>query len=114
MLAHAFLTALRFQSQSEEPRPTVTQETKTDAPHPTDSMSQNFDRLQTLEGADNLAVMVPLSVAEVRRLFWFLLADQSLSLAFHLAWSFFRRAHQAVVRCCHFKRRLASLPHLQL
>ena len=51
MLAHAFLTALRFQSKSEEPRLTVTQETKTDAPHPTDSMSQNSDHLQTPEGA---------------------------------------------------------------
>jgi SRSO17 transposase len=114
MFAHAFLTALRIQSQSEEPQSTVTLETKTDTPHPTDSMSQDSDHLQTSEGADNLAVMVPLSVAEVRRLFWFLLAHQPLSLAFRLAWSFFRRAHQAGARFCHFKRRLASLPYLQL
>lgn len=113
MLAHAYLTALRVQSQSEEPRPTVTQETQTDAPHPTDSLSQDPDRLQTPEGAD-LAVMVPLSVAEVRRLFCFFLAHQPFSLAFRLGWSFFRRTHQAIAHLCHFKRRLASLPHLQL
>src|SRR5260370_23662701 len=68
MLAHAFLTALRVQSQSEEPRPTLAQETKMDAPHPTDSMSQNPDCLQTPEGAD-LPVMGPLIVAAVRRPF---------------------------------------------
>ena len=113
MLAHAFLTALRVQSQSEEPRPTVTQETQTDTPHPTDSMSQDPDHLQTPEGTD-LAVMVPLSVAEVRRLFCFFLTHQPLSLAFRLSWSFFRRTHQAIARLCHFKLRLASLPHLQL
>lgn len=109
MLAHAFLTALCAQSQSVEPRPAEVQMQLL----PNGCASQNPDRPQTPAG-DGLPVMVPLSVAEVRRLFWFLLAHQPLSLGFRLDWSFSRRAHQAVARLCHFKRRLASLPHLQL
>lgn len=84
-----------------------------DASYPPDSVPQDPDRLQKPEGID-LAVMVPLSMAEVRRLFIFFLAHQPLSLAFRLGWSFFRRTHQAIARLYHFKRRLASFPHLQL
>jgi hypothetical protein len=58
--------------------------------------------------------MVPLSVAEVRRLLCALLLSRSISFPFRLAWSFFRRTHQAIARRCHYKRRLATLPHLQL
>jgi hypothetical protein len=58
--------------------------------------------------------MVALSVAEVRRLFWALLLCKPVSFPFRLAWSFFRRTHQAMARRSHYKRRLAALPHLQL
>jgi hypothetical protein len=58
--------------------------------------------------------MVPLSVAEVRRLFCCLFLSRPISFPFRLAWSFFRRIHQAIARRCHDKRRLASLPHLPL
>jgi hypothetical protein len=58
--------------------------------------------------------MVPLSVAEVRRLFCSLFLSYPISFSFRLAWSFFRRIHQAIARYCHYKRRLATLPHLQL
>jgi hypothetical protein len=58
--------------------------------------------------------MVALSVAEVRRLFSALLLCKPVSFPFRLAWSFFRRTHQAMARRAHYKRRLAALPHLQL
>jgi hypothetical protein len=58
--------------------------------------------------------MVPLSMAEVRRLFFALLLCKPVSFLQRLAWSSFRRAHQAVARLCHYKRRLAVLPRLQL
>jgi len=51
--------------------------------------------------------MVPLSVPEIRRLFFSLVACKPLSARFRLAWSFFRRTHQAIARRCHYKRRLA-------
>jgi hypothetical protein len=58
--------------------------------------------------------MVPLSVPEVRRLFHYLVGMRPLSRVHRLAWSFWRRAHQAIARLCHYKRRLASVTQLQL
>ncbi len=74
---------------------------------------QDAGRVQTQAGADG-PVMVPLSVAEVRRLFFALLLCKPVSFLQRLAWSTFRRAHQAVARLCHYKRRMAVLPRLQL
>ena len=54
-------------------------------------------------------MMVPLSVPEVRRLFHYLVGQRPLSILHRLAWSFWRRAHQAIARLCHYKHRLASL-----
>jgi hypothetical protein len=51
--------------------------------------------------------MVPLSIPELRRLFFYLLEKPPLSWLFRLGWSFFRRTHQAIARRCHYKRRLA-------
>jgi hypothetical protein len=58
--------------------------------------------------------MVPLSVPEVRKLFHYLVDNRPLSAVHRLAWSFWRRAHQAIARLCHYKCRLASLTQLQL
>ena len=65
------------------------------------------ERVQTQAGV-GLPVMVPLSIPEIRRLFFYLLEKPPLARLFHLGWSFFRRTHQAVARRCHYKRRLAS------
>ncbi len=53
--------------------------------------------------------MVPLSVPEVRRLFYYLVSMRPLSVLHRLAWSFWRRAHQALARLCHYKRHVASV-----
>jgi hypothetical protein len=58
--------------------------------------------------------MVPLSIAEIRRLFFHLVSELPLSFAYRLAWSCWRRAHQAVAQLCHYKRRYALTGHLQL
>src|SRR5712692_3051641 len=57
-------------------------------------------------------VMVPLSVPEVRRLFWYLVGITPLAPLHRLAWSMWRRSHQALAKLCHYKRRLAH--YLQL
>lgn len=54
--------------------------------------------------------MVPLSIPEIRRLFFYLVGSSPLSTRFRLAWSFFRRTHQAIARRCHSKRRLTCAP----
>jgi hypothetical protein len=48
-----------------------------------------------------------LSVPEVRRLLWRLLWMMLPSAAFVLAWSDWRRRHQAVAQHHHYRRRLA-------
>src|SRR5438874_7515905 len=65
--------------------------------------------VQTPAGA-GLPVMVPLSIPEIRRLFFYLVGSSPLSTRFRLAWSFFRRTHQAIARRCHSKRRLTCAP----
>ena len=52
-------------------------------------------------------LLVPLSVPEVRRLITRLApARAPPAPAFVLAWSFWRRAHQAVAQAYHWRRRL--------
>jgi hypothetical protein len=46
--------------------------------------------------------------------FSFVSSANRLSFAYHLAWSCWRRAHQALARLCHYKRRNALANHLQL
>jgi hypothetical protein len=55
-------------------------------------------------------------VPEVRRLLWRLLWPRALPPAAVLAWSVWRRRHQAIARRCHYRRRLARLAalHVQL
>jgi hypothetical protein len=77
------------------------------------SASEEIDSVQ-VHAPSNLPVMVPLSVAEIRRLFFRLVSKPPLSFAYHLVWSFWRRAHQALARLCHYKRRSTLTSHLQL
>jgi hypothetical protein len=42
----------------------------------------------------------------VLRLIWSLVWQQVETIAHALAWSFFRRHHQAVAQACHYTRRL--------
>jgi hypothetical protein len=79
---------------------------QTPEPEATDSVQAHV--------SSDLPVMVPRSRAEIRRLFFRLVGKPSLSLAYHLAWSFWRRAHQALVRLCQDIRRSAIASHLQL
>jgi hypothetical protein len=79
---------------------------QTAVPEATDSVQSHL--------SSDLPVMVPLSVAEIRRLFFRLVGNQSLPFAYHLAWSFWRRPHLALARLCHYKRRSALPSHLQL
>ena len=105
MLAMADFAALRANEGEDAPE---TSEQTPQMPEP-----EANDLAQTQASSD-FPVMVPLSVAEIRRLFFHLVGKSSLSFAYHLAWSFWRRAHQALARLCHHKRRSALTTHLQL
>ena len=104
MVALAFLAALR--AIGEEVVLKKKSEQATQVPEATDSLPSQMP--------SDLSVMVPLSVAEIRRLFFRLVSKPPLSFAYHLAWSFWRRTHQALARLCHYKRRCVLANHLQL
>ena len=57
------------------------------------------------------AELIPLTVPEVRRLLWRLVWRTLPPPAFVLAWSRWRRRHQAQARRCHYRRRLARSGH---
>ena len=57
--------------------------------------------------------MIRLSVGEIRRLLWKLVFRVEQAAAAVLAWSRWRRRHQAVAKFYHYKRRCA-LAYLQL
>jgi hypothetical protein len=75
--------------------------------------SEEIDSVQAQVSSD-LPVMVPLSVGEIRRLFFYLVGTRSLPFAYRLAWSCWRRAHQALARLCHYRHRNSIASHLQL
>ena len=94
MLALAFLVSLRV-SAGENIPPSLLTPTMEPLPQPVELA---------------VPVMIPLTVPEVRSLFALLLGTPSLSAAHRLAWSFWRRTHQAVAQLCHYKRSLFSGP----
>jgi len=51
---------------------------------------------------------VPLSVSEIRRLFWRLVLATQQRVERILAWSMWRRWHQGIAKYWHDKRRAAS------
>jgi hypothetical protein len=51
---------------------------------------------------------VPLSVREIRRLFWCLVLAAQQRVERMLAWSTWRRWHQGIAKYWHYKRRAVS------
>lgn len=54
--------------------------------------------------------LLPLTVSEIRRLIGRLVWNMAHSIEFILAWSVWRRRHQARAKRCHYRRRQALLP----
>jgi hypothetical protein len=106
MLALAFLAALRANESDDASKKT---EQLLQAPMPDEAVV--FDHVR---GPSDLLVMVPLSIPEIRRLFFRLVGKPPRSFAYYLAWSFWRRAHQALARLYHSKHRNTLVGYLQL
>ena len=112
LLAQAFLTILRIQSEGSETCHQEGKENGTEGATPAPEQTQ--DQQEPSRANIDLPVMVPLTLPEVRRLFYYLIEVPPFSSLYHLAWSCWRRMHQATAQLYHYKRRIASLPHLQL
>lgn len=69
-------------------------------------MSGQFAAVQAAQGTEGL--LIAYTLPEVLRLVWLLVWHQVMTHAHALAWSFFRRHHQAVAQVFHSKRRLAA------
>jgi hypothetical protein len=95
-----------MEKKMHEKKPESEQTPQTPEPEAIDSVQAHI--------SSDLPVMVPLSVAEIRRLFFRLVSKQPLSFTYHLAWSCWRRTHQALARLCHYKRQSALASYLQL
>ena len=57
-----------------------------------------------------LPMMVPFSIPEIKRLFCYLVSFKPLPILFRLAWSVWRRTHQAWARFYHYRRRILAAP----
>ncbi len=57
---------------------------------------------------DRARAGVPLSVSEIRRLFWCLVLATQQRVERILAWSAWRRWHQGIAKYWHYKRRAVS------
>ena len=57
-----------------------------------------------------VAELIPLTVPEVRRLLWGVVWRAFPPVELMLAWSIWRRRHQAVAKRCHYRRRGVILP----
>src|SRR5437016_3901078 len=66
-------------------------------------LREQSDRLQDLA-----RTLVPLSVSEIRRLFWGLVLATQQRVERILAWSTWRRWHQGIAKYWHYKRRATS------
>jgi hypothetical protein len=51
--------------------------------------------------------LIPYTLPEVLHVIWQLFWQQMITHAHVLAWSLFRRHHQAVAQACHYQRRFA-------
>ena len=61
-------------------------------------------------GVTELSPLIPLTVPEVRRLLWGVVWRAVPSVEHVLAWSTWRRHHQAVAKHCHYRRHGAIWP----
>jgi SRSO17 transposase len=110
LLAQAFLTVLRIQSEGSETDPH--EEKENSAQNTTSSAEPAQGQQEQLQASLDLPVMVPLTLPEVRRLFSYLVGVTRFSFSYRFAWSRWRRTHQAIARLYHYKRRMAILLQL--
>jgi hypothetical protein len=107
LLAQAFLTVLQMQCEGNK---TDHRKEKEDS---VENIAQVSKRIQDQQGPSQdrfeLPVMVPLTLPEVRRLFYALMEMTPLSFRYRFSWSCWRRSHQAAAQLCHYRRRMAFI-----
>lgn len=112
MVAMAFLVVLRLSSQTLE---NSSEDRENQFPQIPESHESFHDPCIQTSLCNPLLMLVPFSVPEIQKLFYYLISFKPLSTFYRLAWSTWRRAHQALARIYHFRRRIFASPaYLQL
>jgi SRSO17 transposase len=132
LVAMAFLAVLRSLSQTletaddqGEDQPKQLSEQSSSSHKPSDQISSDahFSEQQELSHHPSdqissdayLPMMIPLSIPEIRKLFYYLVSSKPLSTLYRVAWSLWRRTHQAWARFYHYRLRILDSPsYLQL
>jgi SRSO17 transposase len=104
MLAMAFLTVLRWSSQTLETP-------KNDGKEQMIAQDDSSDNLSSQTPlSSHLPMMVPLSIPEIKKLFYYIVSFKPLSTFYRMAWSVWRRTHQALAHFYHSRRRIRDAP----
>jgi SRSO17 transposase len=132
MVAMTFLAVLRWSSQTLETsddqgkeQPKQISEQYESSHHPSDHIpsSAHFSEQQEpshhpsdhIPSSAHLPLMIPLSIPEIQKLFYYIVSFKPLSTLYRVAWSLWRRIHQAWARFYHYRRRILDSPsYLQL
>jgi hypothetical protein len=112
MVAMAFLVVLRLSSQTLET-------SSDDRENQLDRISESDESFSNASmkniSLPPLPFMIPITVPEIQKLFYYLVSSKPLSTLYRLAWSAWRRIHQAWARFYHFRSHIFASPaYLQL
>jgi len=107
MFAMAFLAVLCSSSQTMV-TPTIYQDV---LPEHIDRQKADSEHIPAQPLINStLPMMIPFSISEIKRLFYYLVSFKPLQILFRLAWSVWRRTHQAWARFYHYRRRILAAP----
>ena len=104
MVVMAFLAVLRLSSQTlETPRNDGQKQIAAQNDSLDDSSIQNPFH-------SHLPIMIPLSIPEIKKLFYYIVSFKPLSTFYRVAWSVWRRTHQAFAQFYHSQQRIRDAP----
>jgi SRSO17 transposase len=107
MVIMAFLAVLRLSSQTLETPMNEDNEDKEQIKAQNDSSDNSSSQMPSYS---HLPMMVPLSVPEIKKLFYYIVSFKPFPTFYRVAWSVWRRIHQAWAHFYHAQRRIRDAP----
>jgi SRSO17 transposase len=107
MVAMAFLAVLRLSSQTLE---TPIDHGKEQPKQITEQNESSCDSFAQIPSHSHLPMMIPFSIPEIQKLFYYIVSSKPLSTLYRVAWSVWRRTHQALACFYHARRRIRDAP----
>ena len=112
MIAMAFLAVLRLSSQTLE---APIDHEKEQPKQITEQSKSSCDSFSQVPSHSYLPMMIPFSIPEIQKLFYYMVSSKTFSTLYRIAWSVWRRTHQALACFYHSRRRIRDAPsYLQL